>query len=124
MNTPRPAVATVQGLLISPAVLFMGALVVRNLPLRELARNAQRLVMWYAARQWTLWTLLIALPLAALVVGCLTLLSARNGDVARPQAARQTLAAVRSRVTTRFVATETWIAGGVLTIVVVHMLAN
>jgi hypothetical protein len=118
MNTAKPAVAALQALLISPALLFMGALVVRNLPQRELAANAQRIVMWYAARQWTLWTLLIALPLAVLLVGGLTLLSSRNGHVERPQAVRPTPAAAR------FVATETFMAGGILAIVALHMMAN
>jgi hypothetical protein len=119
MNTTKPAVAALQGLLISPAVFFMGALVVRNLPPQfELARNAQRIVMWYAARQWTLWMLLFALPLAALVAGCLQLFSAGNDDTERRQAARQSFAA------TLFVATATLMAGGVLAIVVLHMLAN
>jgi len=116
MNITKPAaaVAAVQGLLILPAVLFMGALVVRNLPLPQfdLARNAQRIVMWYSARQWTLWMLLIALPLGVLAAGCLTVLSARNDDVERPHAA------------TLFVAAATLLAGGILAIVVLHMLAN
>jgi hypothetical protein len=85
----------------------MGALVARNLPQHELAVNAQRIVMWYAARQWTLWLLLIALPLTVLAAGCVTLRSA-----------------VRWGGVTRFVAAATVMAGGFLAIVFVHMLAN
>ncbi len=114
-----------QGLLIFPAALFMSALVVRNLPVPryELARNAQRIVMpWYSARQWTLWILLIVLPLCVSIVGCLTLLSpstrALNGRRPRgkpsPRSARASL----------FVAAATLMAGGFPAIVVVHMLAN
>lgn len=114
MNITKAAVAALQGLLILPAVLFMGSLVVRNLPLPqyELARNAQRIVMWYSARQWTLWILLIVLPLSVLVTGCLMLLSPGNNDVERPP------------VATLFVAAATVMSGGVLAIVIVHMLAN
>jgi hypothetical protein len=54
MNTTKSNVAALQGALILPVAIFMGALVVRNLPQHELAENAQRIVMWYAARQWTL----------------------------------------------------------------------
>lgn len=116
MITTKPAVAAVQGLLISPAVLFMGALTIRNLPPQyELARNAQLIVMWYAARQWTLWTLLITLPLAALVAGGLALLSA--GTNVERSAQRGPSAKI-------FVATATSMAGGILGIVVLHMLAN
>ena len=72
MNTAKPAVAALQGLLLFPALLFMAALPARNLPQHDLAQNAQSIVMWYAARQWTLWGLLIALPVAALAVGALS----------------------------------------------------
>ena len=113
----KPAVAAFQGLLIFPALLFMGALGARNLPQSGLAQNAQRIVMWYAARQWTLWTLLIALPMAVLVVGGLTLLSSRNSVVERRPP-------IPSHVASRFVATATFLAGGGLAIVVLHMMAN
>ena len=123
MNTSKPAVAAVQGLLILPAALFMVAVVVRNLPLPqyELVLNAQRIVLWYSARQWTLWVLLIVMPLAVLVAGCLTLLSVGNGNTDLPQARRQTL---RPHVATVVVAATTLMAGGVLAIVTLHMLAN
>jgi hypothetical protein len=126
MNTAKSAVAAVQALLMLPAGLFMGALVVRNLalPQSELARDAQRIVMWYSARQWTLWMLLIVLPLAVLVAGCLTLVSSGNDDLERPQAARQTLAAIHAPAATLSVGAATLVAAGVLAIVVVHMLAN
>ncbi|HLZ29925.1 MAG TPA: hypothetical protein VKV73_21605 [Chloroflexota bacterium] len=119
MNTTRPAVAATQGLLILPAALFMAALVVRTLPLpqSELVLNAQRIVMWYAGRQWTLWVLLILLPLAVLVAGCLTLLSSRNRTAELPPT-------IRPRVATVCVTTATVMAGGILAIVVLHVLAN
>ena len=74
MNTAKRAIATTELLLILPAALFMTALVVRTLqPLEgEPARTAERIVMWYSERQWTLWILLIALPLTVLVTGCAT----------------------------------------------------
>ena len=126
MSTVRRAVAATELLLIFPAALFMTALVVRNLrPLQyEPAHTAQRIVMWYAGRQWTLWVLLIALPFAVLVTGCATLLRSWNGDVELPHHARQTLAAIRAHPMTLFVAAATLTAGGVLVIVVLHMLAN
>ena len=117
MQTGKRAIATTELLLILPAALFMTALVVRLLqPLQsEPARTAERIVEWYADRQWTLWILLIALPLAVLVTGCATLMR---------RDARQTLAALRADPATLFVAAATLIAGGVLVIVVLHMLAN
>jgi hypothetical protein len=126
MNTATRAVAAAQLVLIFPAVLFMGALVVRNLqPLQnEPAHTAERIVMWYAVRQWTLWVLLLALPLAVLVTGCITL--ARNGskDMQLSRAAQQTLAAIHTYWARLLVAAMTLTAGAILAIVVIHMLAN
>jgi len=122
MNTAKRAIATTELLLILPAALFMTALVVRTLrPLAdEPARTAQRIVMWYAERQWTLWVLLIALPLAVLVTGCATLIRA----TLMCSGARQTLAAIRAHPAMLLVAAMTFIAVVFLVIVVLHMLAN
>ena len=107
----------------------MGALVVRELqPLQnEPARTAQQLVIWYAVRMWTLWVLLLALPFAVLVTGCVTL--ARNWrhwrlDIQPPQALQQTLAAIRADRAMLFVAATTLMAGAILAIVALHMAAN
>lgn len=126
MNTSKPVIAATQLLLIFPAVLFMGALVVRNLlPLQnEPAHTAQRIVMWYAVRQWTLWVLLIALPFAVLVTGCITLARNWSEDVQLSQAAQQTLVAIHTHRVMLLVAATTLTAGAVLAIVVIHMLAN
>lgn len=121
MNTVRRAIATTELLLILPATLFMTALVARALyPLgSEPAHTAERIVQWYAERQWTLWILLVALPLAVLVTGCATVVPTfKQGD------ARQTLAAIRAHPATLFIAAATLTAGVFLVIVVLHMLAN
>jgi hypothetical protein len=117
MQTDKRAIATTELLLILPATLFMTALVVRTLqPLQnEPARTAERIVTWYAERQWTLWILLIALPLAVLVTGCATLI---RGDV------QETLSAIRAHPAALFIAAATLTAGVFLVIVVLHMLAN
>ena len=126
MDTVKRAIATTELLLISPAALFMTALFVRNLqPLQyEPARTAQQVVMWYARRQWTLWVLLIAMPLGVLVIGCATLLRDWKGDVELLHGVGQTLAEFRAHGATLLVAATTLSAGGVLVIVVLHMLAN
>ena len=125
MNTTKRLVAAVQLLLIFPAVLFMGALVVRNMqPLQnEPAHAAQRIVMWYAVRQWTLWVLLVALPFAVLVTGCITLARNWSEHVKLSQAAQQTLA-IRTHRSLLLVAATTLTAGAILAIVVIHILAN
>jgi hypothetical protein len=126
MNTIRRTIAATELFLIFPAALFMAALVVRHLrPLQdEPAHTAQTLVQWYAARPWTLWVLLIALPLAVLVTGCAALLRGWNDDVELRQAARHPLLAIRTHPATLFVAAATLTAAVVLAVVTVHMLRN
>lgn len=126
MNAIKRSVIVAQLLLILPSLVFMGALVVRDLqPLQnEPAHTAQQLVMWYAARMWTLWVLLIALPLAVLVTGCVTLARNWRDDMKLPQAAQQALAAIRGDRAMLFVAATTLTAGVILAIVALHMAAN
>jgi hypothetical protein len=115
-------IAALEFALILPAALFMTALVVRNSsPLgSELARRAQLLVMWYAARMWTLWVLLLALPFAVLLIGCVTLYR----DAELLHSARQSLSLLRGHLATLLVAVTALAAVGILGIVILHMLAN
>jgi hypothetical protein len=127
MNTAKRAIAAAELLLVFPAALFMTALFVRNLqPLQyEPARTAQRIVDWYAVRpRIGLWGLLIALPLAVLLTGCGTLLRNWSADVQLREAARQTLAVIRTHLATLLVAGATLTAGGILAIVALHMLTD
>lgn len=119
-------IASLQLALIFPAVLFMTALLLRSLQPQqyEPARSAQQVVLWYAARMWSLWILLLALPITVLVAGAATLLWSWNRDTALPSAARQLLAAIRSQWAMLVVAAATLTAGGILAIVVLHMLAD
>jgi len=114
MKAKRTLVAA-QLLFMFPAILFMGSLVVRQLsPLQyEPAQTAHRIVMWYAGKIWTLWTLLITLPLAVLIIGCITLLRGWGNVAKAPHRAQQL-----------FVAMMTLTAGFVLAIVALHMGAN
>ncbi len=113
---PIRILAAVELALLSPAALFMAALVVRKLNSvqYEPAYTAQQIVMWYAGRMWTLWVLLVALPFAALAFGCAVLKHNWNHCTDPRQFARQSLA----------IAVSTLAAGGILGIVVLHMLAN
>ncbi len=128
MRATERLVAATQLVLICPAVLFMGSLVVRNLsPLQnEPAHTAQQIVMLYAGRIWTLWALLIALPLGVFVMGCIMFAPSWSKNVRLPKAApaQQLLAALHANHAMLIVAVMTLAAGAVLTIVVLHMLAN
>jgi hypothetical protein len=80
--------------------------------------------MWYAGKAWTLWVLLITLPLVVLVTGWLTLLRGW-GDVSRlPHPMRKRLNGLSADRAMLFVAVLTLTAGFVLAIVAVHMAAN
>ena len=102
--------------LIGPAAFFLGALIARNLSSLqdEPARAAQQVVMWYAGRMWTLWVLLLALPLAALATGFAVLKQNWNKYTDAMQFARKSLP----------IGLTTIAAGSILAIVVSHMLAN
>lgn len=123
MRTLARLIAAMQLALILPAAFFMTAVLVGagDAPQYELARVAQRIVMWYSARMWTLWLLLLALPFVVLVAGCATLLQSWNHV---PHPARQSLAMIPAPLVTLFVAGTTLASAGILAIVVLHMLAN
>jgi hypothetical protein len=121
MNTTAAnrALATAHLLLISPALVFMGSLIARQLQ-PEPAYIAHQIVMWYAGRMWTLWVLLLALPLSVVVTGCFSLLRRRILQLS----AQRDSGGIHAdwAVLSTFVTTVT--AAIILTIVVLHMLAN
>jgi hypothetical protein len=102
MDINKRIIAATVLVLISPAALFLTAVVTRHLkPLQyEPAHTAQRIVMWYAVRYCTLWVLLIAMPFAAMLTGCATLLRNWNRDTEPQWAARQPSAAIRTDIAT------------------------
>ncbi len=121
------AVAAGAGLLLLPGGLFMAALVVRapQPAEHEPARTARAIVAWYSARRLLgLEVFLVALPLAALVLGGATLRRAwlRDPDVRR--AACRTLATLRAHAALLAVAATTLLAAGILAIVALHVLAD
>jgi ABC-type Fe3+ transport system permease subunit len=123
MNANKHRVALMEVLLIVPAAIFMASLVVRELPGSGLDVAAQRTVMWYAERQWTLWLFLVTLPLAALVSGSATLLQGWDADRLRT-AVHKPLAAISTDGATIFIAALTFVAAIILAIVGLHILAN
>jgi len=108
----RPIIAVTQFVLIFPAALFMIAIIARyllsysNLP----SNIPQQIVTWYSTRLWTLWVLLITLPLIVFIFGCVSLMSNQNIDGVRR--------------TKYVIATEILTAGAILVVVILHMLAN
>jgi hypothetical protein len=113
-------IATLQGALILPAALFLSAVALRYVP--PLRASAQSVVMLYAGRVWTLWLLLLTLPLCVVMIGCLTLVGRRVGrgfpDLLPPSNVMFGGPAVR------VVVALTLLSIAVLIVVVLHMLAN
>jgi len=123
MKTILRFVAALELLFVFPAVLFMSALFARSVqPLQyEPAHTAQRIVDWYAARPHIgLWVLLIALPLAVVVIGSATLMR----EWQRNQEFRVALGFIRSETSPLLIAGATAMAGGILAIVILHVLTN
>jgi hypothetical protein len=127
MKTISRTAAAAELLLIFPAVLFMTSLFAREIqPMQfEPAHTAKRIVDWYAAQPHIgLWLLLIAMPLAGLITGCIVLLRAWRGNAELRQAAHQTFATVRAHLATLLVAVATVAAFGILAIVALHMITD
>ena len=127
MNTLRRSIATLELVLIFPGALFMTALFVRNIqpPPYEPAQTARRLVDWFAGHTvLALYVFLMALPLAAFVIGCVTVLRTWRTDVQLRQAALQTLATVRANLAALLIAGATVVAGGILAIVALHAITD
>lgn len=98
-------IAAIELALIVPAALFLTAVVAPDL-VSQPTLAAHGVVMWYAQRMWSLWVLLLALPITALVIGCAT------------------LKRLRPDLATLSIGVATLAAGGMLAIVILHMLAN
>jgi hypothetical protein len=122
MDTNRRIIAATEIVLIFPAALFLTAVVARQLQPLQFA--AQQIVTWYSVRYWTLWVLLIALPFAAFLTGCVTLLGNANTGAGASQAVKQLFPTTYAHLPTRIIAGTTLAAGLILVVVVLHMLAN
>jgi hypothetical protein len=122
MNESRRTLAPAQLLFIIPALLFLAAVVVQNLGSlqHEPAHTAHQIVMWYALWIWTLWLLLTALPLLALVMGFVILLPALDGRTTR----RRIIATICANRTLQLISAVTLTSGAVLLIVIAHVAAT
>jgi hypothetical protein len=127
MKAINRTIAVVELLLVLPGVLFMTALFVRNVQPApyEPAQTARRVVDWFSARPHLgLDMFLIALPFAAFVIGCITVLRSWRSDADLRLVAWQTLRAIRAHGATLLIAAATLIAAGILAIVALHMITD
>jgi cytochrome b561 len=127
MNAIKRTLAATELLLVLPAGLFMTALFVRNIQPApyEPAQTARRVVEWFSTKPHLgLQLFLIAMPLAAFVLGCATVLRSWRSDEELRHAALKTLAAARAHLAMLLIAGATLVAGCVLAIVALHVITD
>jgi len=127
MNIIKRVVAVVEIVLVFPAALFMSALFLRNCqpPPYEPAQSARRLVDWFAGHPvLCLDVFLIAMPLAAFVIGCATVVRGWRADAKLREAALEMAAVMRAHAAALLVAGATALAGGILGIVALHLITD
>jgi hypothetical protein len=127
MKTLRRSLAALELLLVLPALLFMTALFARNIQPQQYqpAHTAQVIVDWFAARTHIgLWLLLIALPLAVLIIGAVTLLREWRHDDSLRDAARKMLGLTRAHAAALLIACTTATAFVILAIVALHVITD
>jgi hypothetical protein len=123
----KRSIATLELLLVFPATLFMTSLFVRQIQPQqyEPAHTAQFIVEWFSARPAIgLHICLIALPLAALAIGGMTLLRAWRSDAALRQGTLEMLAFVRAHLALWLVTVAALVAACILAIVAVHVITD
>ena len=119
----KTTVAAMELVLVVPALIFFTAIFLRNFfPTDD--NSAQQIVLWYAGRTWTLWILLVGLPLAVLTLGVATVLNGWGNDACLREDTSRALAAVRAHLTIFVIGSTTLAAAIMLALVALHMLLN
>jgi cytochrome b561 len=123
MKTLKRTIATLELILVFPAWLFMTALFLRDV---QPAAQTGRLVDWFAALpvQLGLYLLLVALPFAAFIIGCATLLRGWRSDSEFRKAVLEIFATARAHLAALLVAGATLTAGVILVLVAMHMITE
>jgi hypothetical protein len=122
MKTIKRTIAIIELLLVFPAALFMIALFLREV--QPLAQTG-RLVEWFSHHVVIgLYVFLIAMPLAAFVVGCAIVLRSWRSDAEFRRAILEISTTVRAHVASLLIAGVTLMAGGILAVVAMHMITE
>ena len=113
--------------LICPAVLFIGALFLRQVPPpgSEPARTAERIVRWYAAHpQLALWVFLLLLPLSAFMLGSAALLRTWGDNPQLQYYTWRALAAIPEHWPAVSIGGATLLSAGVLAMITAQLMAG
>ena len=122
MKAIKRTIATIELLLVFPASLFMIALFLREV--QPLAQTGL-LVQWFSHHVVLgLYVFLIAMPLAAFLVGCAMVLRSWRSDAELRRTTLEVFASVRAHVASLLIAGATLMAGGILTLVAMHMITE
>lgn len=119
----KTTVAAAELALIVPALIFFTAIFLRNFfPTDD--NGAQQVVLWYVGRTWTLWILLVGLPMAVLALGFATLVSTWANDASLREDTIRALGAIRTHLTMVVIGSTSLAAAILLAFVALHMLLN
>src|SRR5262245_15823386 len=113
--------------LVCPAVLFVAALLVRQVHPTESqpARTADRIVKWYAAHpQFALWVLLLILPLFTFLLGSTTLMRTWDNNPRLQYYTWRALAELPEHWPALSIGGATLLAAGVLAMITGHLFAG
>jgi hypothetical protein len=122
MRTSSRIAAVVNVLLVFPATLFMVALFLREV--QPLAQTA-RLVEWFSHHLVLgLYLFLIAMPLAAFVIGCTMVLRGWRCDEEFRRAIGEAFAMVNANLAYLLIGGATLVAGAILVLVALHLITG
>ena len=113
--------------LVGPAVLFVAALAIRQVPPPESqpARTADRIVKWYAAHpQFALWVLLLLLPLSTFLLGSAALMRTWDDNPKLQYYTWRALAEIPEHWPALSIGGATLLAAGVLAMMTGHLFAG
>jgi hypothetical protein len=122
-----PVLAIAEWLMVSPAVLFLAAAVLRGLQpgQYEPAHTSRIIVAWFSQMPLPVVAgLLIGLPGIVALVGCLTVMRSWRKDSGLRQDATAALAILRRQAAPCLLVTATVLAGAILTLVVSHVITD
>jgi len=122
MKITKGTLAILELLLVFPAALFMLALFLRAV--QPLAQTG-RVVDWYGHHVFLgLYVFLVAMPLAALLLGVALVLRSWRADAEWRRAVVGMCATVRAHVASLLIAAATLTAGAILAVVALHLVAE
>ncbi len=122
MKTIKQTMAIIELLLVFPAALFLTALFLREV--QPLAQTG-RLVDWFSHHVVLgLYVFLIAMPLAAFVIGSAIVLRSWRSDGEFRRATLEMFTTARAHLACLLIAAVTLMAGGILAIVAMHMITE